>query len=66
MRRVTYLGSLDLLGVLLRRVPQLEHVLLSEIGIVVKTEFGVHTTYAGQPMQIRCEQAANLSSPCPR
>jgi hypothetical protein len=42
-RRETYLGSLDFLGVLLGSVTELENVFLSEIGIVVETEFGVHT-----------------------
>jgi hypothetical protein len=39
----TYLGSLDFLRVLLSGVTELENVFLSEIGIVVETEFGVHT-----------------------
>lgn len=39
---LTHLGSLDLLRVLLRRVAQLEDVLLSEVGVVVKAELGVH------------------------
>jgi len=42
-RTETYLGSLDLLGVFLGGIPELEDVLLSEIGIVVETEFGIHT-----------------------
>ncbi len=42
-RRETHLGSLDLLRVLLSCVSQLENVLLTEIGIVIETEFGVHT-----------------------
>jgi hypothetical protein len=42
-RRETYLGSLYLLGVLLGGVTELEDVFLSEIGIVVETEFGIHT-----------------------
>jgi len=43
VRRGTYLGSLDFLGVFLSGVTELEDVFLSEIGIVVETEFGIHT-----------------------
>ena len=38
-----YFGSLDFLWVFLGDVTELENVLLSEIGIVVETEFGIHT-----------------------
>jgi hypothetical protein len=38
----TYLGGLDFLWVLLGGISELEDVLLSEIGIVVETELGVH------------------------
>ena len=38
----TVLGSLDLLGILLGGVSELEDVLLSEVGIVIETKLGVH------------------------
>lgn len=40
--RWTYLGSLNLLRVLLGSITELENVFLSEIGIVVETELGIH------------------------
>lgn len=40
----TVLGSLDFLSILLGGVSELEDILLSEIGVVVETKLGVHTT----------------------
>jgi hypothetical protein len=39
----TYLGGLDLLRILLGGIPEFENVFLSEICVVVETEFSVHT-----------------------
>jgi hypothetical protein len=45
-KRLTHLGSLDLLSVLLRSVTELEDVLLTEVGVVVETKLGVHAVCA--------------------
>lgn len=40
----TVLGSLDFLSILLGGVSELEDVRLSEVGVIVETKLGVHTT----------------------